>query len=155
MTLSPVDRLLAVQDCTGLMHEYGYRFDHGEAVAVADLFTADGEWSSPAVACRGRDELIAFFRQRAELTDRVTRHVVTNITVSVQSADLATARSYAVEFRGTRGDAGDATLTGETRPAVIGDYEDEFVRVDGSWKFHRRRVVLEFKRAGEQYLRAR
>jgi len=150
VTLSPVDRLLAIAECTALMHEYGYRFDHGAGVAVADLFVEDGEWSSPAVTCRGRDELIAFFRLRDEMSERITRHVVTNITVDVQSADRATARSIAVEFRGTRG-ADD--LTTETRPAVVGDYEDEFVRADGTWRFRRRRVVLEFKRAGEEYLR--
>lgn len=152
MTLSAVDRLLAISDCTALMHEYGYRFDHGAGVAVADLFVDDGEWISPAVTCRGRAELIAFFRLRDELTDRITRHVVTNITVELQSTDRAAARSIAVEFRGVRSADGLAT---ETRPALIGDYEDEFVRVDGVWKFRRRRVVLDFKRAGEQYLRPR
>jgi hypothetical protein len=150
VTLSTVDKLLAIHGCTALMHEYGYRFDHGAGVAVAELFVDDGEWTSPAVTCRGRDELIAFFRLRDELTERITRHVVTNVTVDVQSADRATARSIAVEFRGVRGSDG---LTTETRPAVIGDYEDEFVQIDGVWKFRRRRVALEFKRAGEDYLR--
>lgn len=133
------------------MHEYAYRFDHGAGVGVADLFVEDGEWSAPAVACRGRAELVAFFRLRDEMTERVTRHVVTNINVEVQSADHATARSVAIEYRGTRGTD---SLVADTQPAVIGDYEDEFARVDGAWRFRRRRVVMDFRRAGEKYLRA-
>jgi len=151
VSLSPFETLLAVHECTALMHEYGYRFDHGAGVTVADLFVEDGEWSSPAVTCRGRDELIAFFRLRDEMTDRMTRHVVSNITVEVRSAERATARSIAIEFRGTRGPDG---LAAETSPALVGDYEDEFVRVDGRWKFRRRNVVIDFKRSGEVYLRA-
>jgi hypothetical protein len=120
-------------------------------VAVADLFVEDGEWSAPAVTCRGRAELVAFFRLRDEMTERVTRHVVTNISVEVRSAHQASARSVAIEYRGTRGTD---SLVADTLPAIIGDYEDEFVRVDGSWKFRRRRVVIDFRRAGEKYLRA-
>jgi hypothetical protein len=151
MSLAPLDRLLAVNECTALMHEYGYRFDHGDGVGVADLFTEDGEWISPAVACRGRDELVAFFTLRDQLTERLTRHVVTNIAVDVRSADEATARSVAIEYRGNRGPDG---MTVDTVPALVGDYEDEFVRVDGVWKFRRRNVVIDFKRAGEVFLRA-
>jgi hypothetical protein len=142
---------LVVHECTTLMHEYAYRFDHGASVAVADLFVEDGEWSAPAATCLGRAELIAFFRLRDEMTERVTRHVVTNINVEAQSADHATARSVAIEFRGTQGTD---RLTTDTLPAIVGDYEDEFVRVDGAWKFRRRKVVIDFKRAGEVYLRA-
>lgn len=151
MRLAPLDRLLAVNACTTLMHEYGYRFDHGNGVGVADLFTDDGEWISPAVSCRGRDELIAFFTLRDQLTERLTRHVVTNITVDVQSTDEASARSIAIEYRGKRGSDGRAT---NTVPALVGDYEDEFVRIDDVWKFRRRVAVLDFKRAGEVFLRA-
>jgi hypothetical protein len=140
-----------VHECTALMHEYAYRFDHGAGVAVADLFVEDGEWSAPAVTCRGRAELVAFFRLRDEMAERVTRHVVTNINVEVQSADHATARSVAIEYRGTRGTNG---LVPDTLPAIVSDYQDEFVRVDGAWRFRRRRVVIDFRRAGEEYLRA-
>jgi SnoaL-like domain len=142
---------MAVHECTALMHEYGYRFDHGAGAAVADLFVDDGEWSAPAVTCRGRAELIAFFRLRDAMTERVTRHVVTNINIEVQSADSATARSVAIEYRGTRGTNG---LVPDTLPAIIGDYEDEFVRLERGWRFRRRRVVIDFRRAGEEYLRA-
>lgn len=150
MTITPLDRLLAVQACTDLMHEYGRRFDHGNGVGVADLFTDDGRWSAPAVDCRGREQLIAFFTLRDRLTERMTRHVVTNITVDVQDADHASARSIAIEYRGDRGDHG---LTTQTAPALVGDYDDEFVRVDGTWRFRVRRVSIDFRRAGEVYLR--
>lgn len=151
MSLSHIDRLVAIHGCTSLMHEYGYRFDHGNGVGVADLFVDDGEWISPAVACRGRDQLIAFFTLRDQLTERITRHVVTNITVTVRSSCEATARSIAIEYRGNRGPDG---MTLETVPALVGDYSDEFVRVGDLWKFRRRLVTIDFKRAGEVFLHA-
>lgn len=145
-TLTPLDRLIAIEEITRLMVEYGHRFDHGRAVEVADLFTEDGAWRSNTIDAVGRDELRAFCGRREAMTDRLTRHVVTNIAVDVLDADHARGTSYAVEIRDDRGADGFGV---DTRPGVVGDYVDEFVRVDGRWLFKERRVVIEFKRATE------
>ncbi|MEU6526120.1 nuclear transport factor 2 family protein [Streptomyces sp. NPDC046924] len=152
--LPPLERLLAIEECTRLMTEYGRRIDHGRAVSVAELFTEDGAWRSPTIDAVGRDRLRAFFARRDALTDRVTRHVVTNIAVDVLDADHARGVSVAVELRGDRDDRDVDGLATDTRPAIVGDYEDEFVRVDGRWLFRERRVVVAFKRESEVFMPA-
>ncbi|MGW1546864.1 nuclear transport factor 2 family protein [Streptomyces sp. NPDC002346] len=148
--LPPLERLLAIEECQRLTVEYAHRIDHGRAVSVADLFTEDGAWRSPTIDAVGRDRLRAFFARRDALTDRVTRHVVTNIAVDVLDADHARGRSVAVELRDDRSADG---LAVDTRPAIVGDYEDAFVRVDGRWLFRERRVVVAFKRGTETFMR--
>ncbi|GGJ41260.1 nuclear transport factor 2 family protein [Streptomyces brasiliensis] len=148
--LSPLERLLAIEECKRLMVEYGRRIDHGSAVSVADLFTEDGAWRSPTIDAVGRDQLRAFFARRDALTDRVTRHIVTNVTVDVRDADHAFGVSVAVELRDDRRADG---LAVDTRPAIVGDYEDEFACVDGRWFFRERRVVVGFKRESEVLMR--
>jgi hypothetical protein len=145
-----LDRLLAVDACTRLMTEYAYRLDNGLGSTVSELFTEDGEWSSPEVGNHGRAELAAFFARRDAMAERITRHVVTNIDITMHDADRASARSVAIEYRGERGPDG---RTADTAPALVGDYLDEFHRVEGTWYFHRRRVVLDFTRSGEVLMR--
>lgn len=147
--MDPVERLLAIEDCKRLMVDYALRFDHGRGAAVAELFTEDGAWRSNTIDAVGQEQLGAFFVLREQLTDRVTRHVLTNVAVDVLDADHATARSIAVEIRD---DVGPDGLAVDTRPAVVGDYEDELVRVDGRWLFAERRVTLAFKREAEAFM---
>ncbi|TYL55504.1 nuclear transport factor 2 family protein [Nocardioides sp. BGMRC 2183] len=147
--VAPIERLLAIEECRRLMADYGWRFDHGRAVEVAELFTDDGVWRSNTIEAVGQEQLRAFFQRRADLTDRLTRHVVTNIAIDVVDADHVRARSYAVEIRDDRGVDG---LGADTRPGVVGDYEDDLVRVDGRWLFQERRVIIEFKRDTESFM---
>src|SRR5205807_1443077 len=58
-SISGVDRLLAIAECERLMYQYAYRLDHGIGHTVAELFTEDGEWTSPAIRSTGRDGLAA------------------------------------------------------------------------------------------------
>ncbi|GAA4752662.1 hypothetical protein GCM10023350_42450 [Nocardioides endophyticus] len=147
--VDPLTRLVAIADCTRLMVEYGLRLDHGVAVSTAELFTEDGAWRSNTIDAVGQAQLKAFFQRRADLTDRLTRHVVTNIAVDVLDEDHARARSYAVEIRGDRGADG---LAEDTRPAVVGDYKDKLVKVDGRWLFTERLVEISFKRSTEVFM---
>lgn len=147
--MDPVQRLLAIEDCKRLMVEYASRFDHGRGTAVTELFTQDGAWRSNTIDAVGHEQLRAFFQLREQLTDRVTRHVLTNVAVDVIDADHARARSIAVEIRD---DVGPDGLAVDTRPGVVGDYEDELVRVDGRWLFAERRVVIAFKRDTEVFM---
>ncbi len=148
--MDPVERLLAIEDCQRLMIEYALRFDHGRGTAVAELFTEDGAWRSNTIDAVGHEQLRAFFLLREQLIDRVTRHVVTNIAVDVIDRDHATARSIAVEIRD---DVGTDGLAVDTRPAVVGDYEDTLVRFDGRWLFAERRVTIAFKRNTEIFMK--
>ena len=146
------DDLLIMAECTRLMNEYGLRLDTGRGGSVAELFTEDGVYITPRAECRGRDELRAFFTLRDEMVDRVTHHVMTNPMVTVHGPDLATSHSVAIEYRS---DDASESLRSDTRPGVVGDYEDTFVRTEEGWRFKERRVLIDFQRPGEQFLAQR
>jgi SnoaL-like domain len=148
--VSALERLTAIAACEALMYEYADRIDHGAAASVCELFTADGEWTSPTIRAAGREGLRSFFGRREAMATRITRHVVTNIHITVTAPDRASARSVAIEYRDELGPDG---LVTNSAPAIVGDYEDEFHRVDGTWLFHRRDTVVAFKRAGEEFIR--
>jgi hypothetical protein len=147
--VSTLDRLTAIAECEALMCEYADRIDHGAASTVCELFTEKGEWTSPTIRAAGREGLRSFFGRREAMTTRVTRHVVANIHITVAAPDRASARSIAIEYRDELGPDG---LVTNSLPAIVGDYEDEFHRVDGTWLFHRRNAVIAFKRAGEEFI---
>jgi SnoaL-like domain len=148
--VSALDRLTAIAECEALMYEYADRIDHGAASTVCELFTTDGVWTSPTIRAVGREGLRSFFGLREEMTKRVTRHVVANIHITVTAPDRASARSVAIEYRDELGADG---LVTNSAPAIVGDYEDEFHRVNGTWLFHRRDTIVAFKRAGEEFIR--
>ena len=131
------------------MYEYADRLDHGKADSVWELFTEDGVWTSPTVRSVGHADLRRYFMQRANMVDRITHHVVTNITITVVNPDLATGRSVAIEYRS---DNPTGPVRSETAPAIVGDYHDTFVRTADGWRFGERSVLVDFQRAGESFI---
>jgi 3-phenylpropionate/cinnamic acid dioxygenase small subunit len=85
----------------------------------------------------------AAIRRLYERTNRVygdgtlrTRHLTTNVVVDVdETAGTAAARSAFVVLQATP----DLPL----QPIVTGRYRDRFERVDGSWRFAHRHVVVD------------
>ena len=110
---------------------------YSDAVIRQDLdtylacWTEDGRRSGSGGECQGKDELrthwhgiftaieqMAFFTQMASL---------------VVDGDRAAARSYCLEILKPK--------DGNTRQ-LIGEYDDELVRVDGDWLFSHRRYQV-------------
>lgn len=134
--VDPADR----DAVTALVCAYADAIDAGDFVAVAELLadavveTADG-----APVATGRDEVLALYtattRRHADGTPR-TAHLVTNLVVDhgAQPGELV-ARSRFVVLQ--------ATEAVPLQPVVTGRYADTFARVDGRWRFVRRRMVPE------------
>ncbi len=148
-----VDDLLIIAECQRLMTEYGLRLDTGRGASVAELFTEDGVYVTPRAESRGREQLRAFFTLRDEMEDRVSHHVMTNPMITIHGPDLATSHSVAIEYRSDDGSEG--ALRSDTRPGVVGDYEDTFVRTAEGWRIKERQVLIDFQRTGEQFLAKR
>lgn len=123
--LSTVDRLAIVE----LYGRYSQAFDGGQAHVCTDLFTADGVFSN-----KGRTEIVGGaalleFFSAAAARSAGTRHVVSNIVLETLSPDRARGSAYVVVLRI---DSAGLTLV------TMGDYTDEFARVDGRWRIAKR-----------------
>lgn len=118
MTAHPPDDEAAIRD---LIAGYALDLDAGDVDGCVRLFAPDGEFLAYGRTFAGHDGIAGMFRAAARglhLTG------VSRITVD---GDRASARSQVLFVR-----CGDLQL----RPAL---YDDELTRVDGRWRFARRR----------------
>jgi ketosteroid isomerase-like protein len=125
--------------CERLVVEYTHLVDGGRAAAVADLFAADGVWSSGAARYDGRDAIRAAFATR-QASDRTSRHVCTNLRVDVVDDDHATGLVYLTLYRF------DGDGPGAPDPDLVGEYRDAFVRTAEGWRFAERTATAAFQR---------
>lgn len=139
--MPPVERMLAERACERIIVDFIHRLDLGDPSSVAELFTPDGVWHWPFGDRRveGREALRAYFGSRP--ADRLSRRLMTNILVTLESEATATAFSYLTTYRvdGYTGGMIEPIL-----PANVGHYEDVFRKIDGDWLLARRTVYLPF-----------
>ena len=125
---------------TSLMFQYVECIDAADFDGIAALF-ADAIMTNEGVdgEVAGGAAIRALYQRtnkvHADGTTR-TRHVTANVQVDIEeSADAATARSSFVVFQQTPKTA--------LQPIVTGRYRDRFTRVDGTWRFAQRHIVVD------------
>jgi ketosteroid isomerase-like protein len=126
---------VAIQD---LVTEHSHLVDHGHADRLADLYTEDGELIGlPPANLLGRRAIREWGEQRVLLTTRTSRHIESNLRVFWDGNVLRGTLSV-VMFRSDTEDVSD------TRPKMVGDYEDEFARDGDRWRIRRRIIRRAF-----------
>ncbi|MXG26719.1 nuclear transport factor 2 family protein [Streptomyces sp. YIM 132580] len=109
-------------------HEFGALFDEGDFV-------------SGGTVLRGSEEIVNLIASVLVVHDDGTlrtRHVTTNILIEVdEEYDRAEARSYYTIFQAVPGLL-------PFQPVAGGGYRDRFVRRDGTWRFARREITIDF-----------
>lgn len=119
--------------------------DHGDAPAMAELFTDDLEFVRPStfpnVAIRGRGELLAAMAARG--SDSVSRHVASNFVATRIAHDVVTVDSYFTHFRGNRTPAATPVPLADALRS-IGEYRDRLAFRDGRWRIARREARFIF-----------
>ena len=106
--------------CERLVLDFAYFSDHWEYESLGALFTEQGIMVRPSgTRLEGRDAIVAAYR--ATPADRITRHICTNIRITVESPDRATGITY-------------ATVYSNSATPKIGEFEDEFRRTPEGWR---------------------
>ena len=106
--------------CERLVLDFAYYSDHREYESLGALFTEQGIMTRPSGArLDGRSAIVAAYQ--ATPANRVTRHICTNIRITVESADRARGFTYAVVY----------SNSGTPR---VGEFEDDFVRTPEGWR---------------------
>ncbi len=144
--LSPLDRLVIESECTRLVYRYAGLNDAGDYVGVADLFTADGSFArptAPETPLVGRDVIRAAFAARPK--GRMSRHIVSNVIIEVESETLARGTSYILLFTAAAPESG----TAKADPVqLVGGFSDTFAKEDGIWKFRQRQGSVSLSSGG-------
>jgi ketosteroid isomerase-like protein len=126
--------------CERLVLDFAYFSDRQDYEALAALFTLDGTMVRPAGdPLVGRAAIIKAYQSRP--ADRITRHICSNIRITVESAERASGISYAVVYSANAGEPPEAHFGLKAGPRhLIGEFEDEFVRTDEGWRIAARRA---------------
>ena len=126
---------------SSLMFRYAECVDQADFDGLAQLFAHGTLRSSDAASDQGMSgRQVARFYAATNLVHEDgtlrTRHQTTNVWIDIdEAADRASARSYFVVLQ--------ATPKLPFQPIVGGRYEDRFERVDGSWRFADRLVLVD------------
>jgi hypothetical protein len=141
-----VDELAAIRDCERLVYDFSRLVDSGRRPEVPGLFADQGTWRVGAQVVTGREELATYF---AAVRDNglVSRHVVTNVSITVRDTGSADGHSLILwfSFAGDSPDLnGDTIVTVGSCQLRLGEYRDEFIHTDKGWRFlnRERRYVL-------------
>jgi hypothetical protein len=126
--------------CERLVLDFAYYSDRQENEALAALFTRNGTMQRPAGdVLIGRAAILQSYESRG--AGRMTRHICTNIRITVESEDRATGLTYAIVYsaNATRPPEAHFGIKADPRQ-LVGEFEDEFVRTDEGWRFAARRA---------------
>ena len=131
--------------CRALVEAYAMARDQVDVGAYAALFARGAEFVMEDTQVRGPTAIAAQMQQRARGT--VTRHLMSTAHFHQEGPEKVTGLSYFIVY--AEPVAEDAPSTGPIKTpgerAVV-EYHDEFVLVDGTWKFLRREVKPIFVR---------
>jgi hypothetical protein len=138
-SLSELEILTIERACERLVLDFVDRSDRRDHEGLAALFTPDACLVRPnGESLTGRAAIFESYKSRP--AGRITRHICTNIRITVLSAERARGMSYAVVYSANESEPpiGHFGLKADARQ-LVGEFEDEFVRTPDGWRFSNRR----------------
>jgi hypothetical protein len=121
--------------------ELWYRVDHEGGAGVADLFCEDGVYSVPGGRNAGREAIAQSYVLRAARGPRVSRHVHSNLRLTLVSPTEA----HGVSMLTLWARDGEAPLS-IAMPVSVSDVRDEYARgEDGRWRIRHRHIAPAFR----------
>lgn len=121
-----MERLQIVQACQEIVLRAAACVDANDATSFAALFAERAVLTRPnAQALHGREAIRLAYEQRP--IDRITRHLVTNLLVDVESPEAARARSYVLLWTGSKADPADASGRRAQAKELVGEFDDRLV----------------------------
>jgi 3-phenylpropionate/cinnamic acid dioxygenase small subunit len=126
-----MDDRLAIES---LVTEYAWLLDHRRWDDVAGLCTDDAVLKIRGREIVGQEGLAQWAEYRAQKQSRRTQHQMTLLRLDPVEPDVV---------RGTAALVLHVAKTGGTGTYVdlVGEYQDEYVRTEGRWRFRRRTLV--------------
>lgn len=142
MTSTPSEmEIIAIERaCERLVLDWVDLNDRQDYEALAALFAADGMMIRPSGdPLVGRAAILKSYQSRPG--GRITRHICTNIRITVESRDRARGLSYAVVYSANAGEPAEGHFGIKTDTLhLVGEFDDEFVRTPDGWRFAARRA---------------
>ena len=123
-----------VEACTNLVHDYAYSRDHDDPDGYANVFAKNGIFLFRGQRFEGR---AAIRKRMLDSSGQTTRHVVSNVQVTVETPDKARVVSYVTVTIATATEFPIQT-SGAT---ALGEYHDVCAKTTEGWKIQKRQFV--------------
>lgn len=138
--LSEMEIIAIEHACERLVLDWVDLNDRQDYEGLAALFTENGTMVRPnGDSLTGREAILKSYQSRPG--GRITRHICTNIRITVESADRARGLSYAIVYSAAPAGPPASHFGFEAEPRrLVGEFEDEFVRTPGGWRIQTRRA---------------
>jgi hypothetical protein len=145
-SLSELETLVIERACEKLIYEFFEVIDLRNERHLENLFTDDATYARPIepnTVISGRETIVKMFEARPG--GRVSRHLCSNVRITVDSATRARGTSRVVLVAGATEPPAHAQFgfKADARQ-LIGEFDDEFVKTPEGWRFasRRGRVIL-------------
>ena len=125
------------QEIESVLTEWSWLIDHGRAQEASVLFTHDAEQSIAGVSASGIEAIAQGLKRRANLTGRTSRHVISNLRLSMSSEATVEAAWILTLYR-----SDDANKP--AKPMMVNDVQDTFRKEAGGWKIRSRKIAPVF-----------
>jgi hypothetical protein len=136
--MSPDERIVIESECRQLALCFMALNDQKKWHDMCALLTDDASFARPTDPdnpISGRAEIQAAFEARP--AGRITRHICTNMIVTVESAEKATGTMYALLYTGAADNQGDLGVIADERQ-LLGEFYDDYVRTEDGWRIAKR-----------------
>jgi hypothetical protein len=146
-TLSPLGRLVCEQACRDLVLRAAVLADAQQHADFAELFAEDGVLVRPgAQPLQGRAAIVASYRGKPP--GRITRHLISNTLVALESGTAARATSCVLLWSGLASDAAGPFGRPARDRQVVGEFDDRLVLTPQGWRIARRSASFVLFREG-------
>lgn len=127
-----------------LIYQHAWMLDHHRSENLPDLYVEDGKLTGISLNHVGRDAIARYGAARAKMTDRIARHVCSNLQLHLLASDRIEGRLIITLYRHDG-------PGGRPDPVAIADAHDIYIRdADGKWRFEQRRLELVFESEGHK-----
>lgn len=138
-SLSQIEHAVSTLDLQHLVADYCHELDTTAGLEATRLLTKDCCFDLGQMQLRGHEEIQRFYEDfaakvQASAAVRTTRHVATNMRITVEDASRAQIDFVVLNFSGS----GTPPLATGTVPTIVSDAHFECLReADGRWRIAR------------------
>ncbi len=126
-------------DIEDLIYEHAWLIDHHQSDRLADLYVETGRLTGISLNNVGREAITRYGAGRAQMKDRIARHVCSNLRLSALGPNRVQGELMIMLFRHDG-------PGGLPNPVALADAHDTYVKGDdGKWRFEERRLELVFE----------
>jgi len=140
------EKLVIEAACIRLQQRYGTLADRQDP-KFAELFIKDATIILPEYPPFAGLDLIMAGQAQWKASGTFMRHICTNFTIDVKSADHATGICYLTVLSYDTAPSGEPLPP--SKPPSFGEFHDQFVKIGGTWLFQSRTLRRYFRGFGQ------